>query len=601
MKAKGFTGRGGRRVGRRGFLKGTMAASVGGATALAGVDARQAEGAQAITPAKWDLEYDVVVIGSGASGMPAAIAARDQGASVLVVEKNWDVGGRAILSGGQVQLGCGNRVQQQYGIVGDSPEQFFRDWTGSEGEAPVNPAEWGTEGNVLAKHTDRDIVRAFADNAVATMDFLLENGVEFTGFGGGSGAIRGPGDASIPRNANVKVWPNMAEHIVQGTRGTGLIRPLERSARAKGVKFLLLHRMTEIHREKSNSGRVLGIAAQEVDKWNKPTGRTVKIRARKGVIIAAGGPSANVNFRRIYDPRLTEEYGVWGNAWTTKDADGEIAALAIGASLWTTCNQANLGDRQVDRAGGRLGTRSNGDPAIPADSQVFFRQGSTGLGIIDWQDAILVKENGRRFSEETLRNKPMGSPGWRAHIDAALRWTGDPKKLNGGGPIWAIFDAAAVKREHWVTMPPYVDPAGGFFFVADTLDELASKLVACPYQWRPMPAEALRTTVARYNSFVETGLDADFGKPTPVHKIETPPFYAAWATPTLHDVMAGVRINTNAQVIDLRGQPIPGLYAAGECASGISIHGLAKSVLFGRLAGIHAGRQVLPASRMAGG
>jgi hypothetical protein len=585
MATKHTPANGRKPIARREFLKGS-AAGIGGVAALTGLGAHQAEGAQARTPVAWDQVFDVVVIGSGASGMPAAIAAADGGASVLVVEKNWDVGGRAILSGGQVQLGCGNRVQQQYG-VSDSPDQFFLDYTGSDGQTPagIDPNVYGPGGNPLAKHNDREIVRAFADNAVRTMDFLLENGVEFTGLGG----TRGPGDPNIPRNANVKVWPNRAEHIVDGTRGTGLIRPLEKSARAKGVKFLLLHRMTRVHRQGANVGSVLGITAEEVDRWNKPTGHTTNIRARRGVIICCGGPSANVNVRRIYDPRLTDEYGVWASAWTTKDGDGELAALAVGASLWTACNQVNLGDRQVDRAGaGRLGTRQNGSPAIPPDSPLFFRQGATGLTILDWQDAIMVKENGRRFSEETLRGKRMGSLGWREHIDAALQWTGNPNKLNGGGPIWAIFDAAAVKRERWNTELPYVDRAGGFFFSADTLEELAGQLTGCPYQTWPMSGAALRETVERYNTFVDAGVDADFGKPTPTRKIETPPFYAAWATPTLHDVYSGLRINTNGQVIDLNGQAIPGLYAAGENASGLAQHGLAKSILFGRLAGIHA-------------
>jgi succinate dehydrogenase/fumarate reductase flavoprotein subunit len=106
-----------------------------------------------------------------------------------------------------------------------------------------------------------------------------------------------------------------------------------------------------------------------------------------------------------------------------------------------------------------------------------------------------------------------------------------------------------------------------------------------------MPGESLLATVTRYNSFVDAGKDADFGKPTPTHKIETPPFYAAWATPPLHDVMSGLRINVNAQVMDMNGQVIPGLYAAGESASAISMHGLAKGVIFGRLAAIHAAKQ----------
>src|SRR5262245_23555622 len=111
-------------VGRRKFLKNSAAAGIGGAAVLAGLDAREAS-AQSL---KWDREVDVVVIGSGAAGMPAAIAARDQGASVLIVEQNFDVGGMCINSGGLVYLGCGNKYQKEAG-VDDSPDRFFAEWT----------------------------------------------------------------------------------------------------------------------------------------------------------------------------------------------------------------------------------------------------------------------------------------------------------------------------------------------------------------------------------------------------------------------------------------------------------------------------------------
>ena len=157
--------------------------------------------------------------------------------------------------------------------------------------------------------------------------------------------------------------------------------------------------------------------------------------------------------------------------------------------------------------------------------------------------------------------------------------------------VWAIFDSAAAQREKWELDHPWVDRKGGFFFEGDTIEELAKQVKACPYEWREMPGEALRATITRYNSFVDAGKDADFDKPTPTHKIETPPFYAAWATPTLHDVMSGLCINTNGQVMDMKGQVIPGLHAAGESASAISMHGLAKGVIFGRLAAMHAAKQ----------
>ena len=79
-------------------------------------------------PANWDLEADVVIIGSGAAGLPAAIKAADGGASVIVVETNYDIGGHAIISGGNVPLGGGTSAQKKYGIE-DSPDVVFRDLT----------------------------------------------------------------------------------------------------------------------------------------------------------------------------------------------------------------------------------------------------------------------------------------------------------------------------------------------------------------------------------------------------------------------------------------------------------------------------------------
>ena len=76
----------------------------------------------------WDLAADVVVIGSGAAGLPAAIKAADGGASVIVVETNYDIGGHAIISGGNVPLGGGTSAQKKYGIP-DSPDTVFSDLT----------------------------------------------------------------------------------------------------------------------------------------------------------------------------------------------------------------------------------------------------------------------------------------------------------------------------------------------------------------------------------------------------------------------------------------------------------------------------------------
>ena len=105
------------------------------------------------------------------------------------------------------------------------------------------------------------------------------------------------------------------------------------------------------------------------------------------------------------------------------------------------------------------------------------------------------------------------------------------------------------------------------------------------YQRVPMPAANLEETVARYNSFIDSGVDEDFGKPKPMYKIANPPVYAAWATPVVHDTRAGLRINAKCQVIDMHGAVIPGLYCGGESAGGFSQHGLARAACQGYIAG----------------
>ena len=95
------------------------------------------------------------------------------------------------------------------------------------------------------------------------------------------------------------------------------------------------------------------------------------------------------------------------------------------------------------------------------------------------------------------------------------------------GPVWAIFDSAAVKRGGWPIRYPYIaDPPDGYFHKADTLAELAKKVMGHPHQ--KMPLKYLEATVARYNALADKGKDEDFEKPV-MHRIDTPPFYAATA------------------------------------------------------------------------
>jgi urocanate reductase len=537
-------------VSRRDFLKTGTAAGVG-ATALAGLGPTDAA-AQGAAQRRWDLTADFVTIGAGVAGLAGAVSALDHGASVIMVEENFDIGGHGMVSGGNVHLGGGTSRQRKHGIQ-DSADQVFQDWVRYDHRE--------------SRYSDRDLVRAFADENAATFEFLVANGVQFTD------EATGPGAAStVRRQGTTAQWPVRSEIMTANPtrRGSGLVRALEKSAKAKGARILLRHKMTSIIRETPTSGRVLGITATT-------EGRTLRIEARKGVLVATGGHSSNVNFRRMFDPRRTEEYQVAGEPYSRQTGDGEIAAMAIGAALWGTANQTMEAGNYMSKTA-HIGCRWGYSSLYwPADSPIFDRVGASGLTGVDWQNAILVNQSGRRFWNELAAGHDF--------FNAAMGYSENSTKLNGGGPIWAIFDADAVVRQRWDPRPPYVDPE--YFFSGDTIAELARR-ISNPYQLRPMPPAVLQETVARYNSFVDTGTDADFKKPTPRYKIQTPPFYAAWSTPILHDSLTGLRTNAKAQVIDVQGQVIPGLYCAGESQGGFAQHGLGRTTVFGRIAGREA-------------
>jgi hypothetical protein len=270
--------------------------------------------------------------------------------------------------------------------------------------------------------------------------------------------------------------------------------------------------------------------------------------------------------------------------------------MAIGASLGATSNMRSESYLQLTKPS-FIGCRYGYARWTPG-SPFFGKAGASGISVADYQDVICVDMLGHRFYDETVATHLFNTDGRPdpvfGYLAAALSSaviTVNGVKQRAGGPIWAIFDAGAVAREKWDVRPPFVDTANGYFFSADTLGELAGRLKANPYQKVPMEAAALEETVARYNSFVDKGADPDFGKPAPKYKIQSPPFYAAWATPILHDTYAGLRVNAKFQVLDLFGDAIPGFYCAGESAGGFALHGLGRCIVGGYIAGTNAARE----------
>ena len=504
-------------VSRRAFLS-TGAAGIGtAALAAAASEAAAQAGPRANVPIRWDRSADVVVIGAGVAGLPAAITARDLGASVIIVDENYDIGGRGILSGGRVHLGGGHALQQKAGIK-DSADQVSLDWVRFD--------------TADARYSDRDMVRVFADENVATFNFLVENGVKFIE------KPIGPERAStVPRTFVTVEWPIASELIApgRGRNGSGLVRQLAIAARQKGAEILLQHEMKSIVRDGAASGRVLGITAahhRHDGQHRGAQGRHHRHRRpyRQCRISAASSIRGS-----------TEEYQQACEPYVHQGADGELAAMAIGGSLWATANQTSESGSAITKTrhiGCRWGYASL---VFQPESPMFHLAKATGLTVEDWQNVIFVNQFGRRFWNEADGSYKFfaAAMALQRRSDQAQRRRsrlGDLRRRRGGagemGP-----EAAPCRSRRLFLRRRHRRGA------CRQDRQSASEPGRCR-------ARCCRQTVDRYNGFVAAGVDRDFKKPTPMYKIEKPPFYAAWSTPILHDTLTGLRTTRNAEVVD---------------------------------------------------
>jgi FAD binding domain len=670
---------------RRDFFQKGAAVGVG-AVALGAGPATSAAHAARLT---WDYEADIVVIGAGAAGLPAAIRARDLGCSVIVVDQNFEIGGRMLHSGGEVSLGGGDAVQMR-DIAGasdadgfikvpplmskealqDSPDLLFEDET-----------DWSicnTGGRARYRYNYREIVRAWADHCVATRQFLMDNYVRFarisqTHMGGGLSRARSAtgiflladktdmragtvtqDDAGHPGKSSsrfaVRIMADDSYRARPGIvgRGTAVARPLEFSAKEKGVQFILNRHMDEIIRESNFSGRVLGIKASFTPRTYPHTGEqlvsygefvggewakglikderaTLMIRARKAVIVSAGGNQGNPLFRSMFHPGGLEPFHP-SNGWSllggpgrANDASGILAGMRVGANLAGMEQGYHNGNARNIKT--MIGAMDAGEPEFPGNP-TFSLRGAAGLtiGAAGFEHLIAVNQVGKRFYNEmqvTFMSPMMTFPQQGATVPWNKYVHGDWRNcsaetvrrvykddmgveaalaINEGsqppdylpGPIWAIFDQAAVDRTKWKVEPPWLD-YNGLFFKADTLEELADAIKAGnPHQ--RVPLKYLKETVARWNAFAAKGSDPDFERESdaPMHALTKPPFYAASLLLEWHDSEGGLRVNGKMQVMDTQGKVIPGLYAGGETAGGHEMHGLGRAIPQGYIAGTNA-------------
>jgi hypothetical protein len=580
---------------------------VNGVNGVNGTNCTNAPNGLNAIPTSWDYTADVVVIGAGAAGLVAALAAKDKGADVLVVEANYDVGGHCITSGGMVDLGGGTGPQVSQGITTDSADLVFHDLVFPASYAAGTGLVWGSNAGPFQ---DRAFCRVYADHNIEAEKFLRDQGIVWQPT---ITTSHWAAPSGTPRT-HTPTWKNNANVVgvdnPGGKNGTGYVRPLEKTARLKGIKFLLNYRVNAIHREAAFSGGVKGVTAEYTpltingtklqpycstamavtDSFPNTgniaeTHATLNIKANNAVFVATGGATSNVMLRRVFDSRFCDVHQVAGEPYSYQTGDGILLSQKCGASLYATGNEADGGSS--DTKPGSIGCRFGYQNLqwVPA-SPVFALAGGSGLkmpsGNTAYANLIHVNMAGDRFVDETASGYV-----W---LDAALQ----PNRASigpdwGAGPVWAIFDEAARALLKWdVTTAGSVDPK--FFYSANTIADLVAKINTHQYQASPMKAADLQATITRYNSFVGAKVDSDFAKPAAslTATIAQAPFYAAFSSPVLHDWLTGVRIDEGAHVLDLDAKVIPGLFAAGEDVGGMVMHGLAKCAVYGMIGGRNA-------------
>jgi len=288
-------------------------------------------------------------------------------------------------------------------------------------------------------------------------------------------------------------------------------------------------------------------------------GKVLEVRSRGGVVLACGGFTRNDDLIRLFAPSQVAalRFGGAGNT-----GDGLRMAWALGADL-----------RDLGYIRGTFGFH----PMAPPERHVML------LAI--YKGAILVNQDGRRFVNESLNYKVLG--------DACL--------TQPFGMAYQIFDQRVFDRsvpgDELYDFPRRLSQ--GFLIKAETIEELAHRI--------EVPRNILLQTVAEYNQCVQMGYDRYFGREHLVHnfgtlvKIERPPFYAFPSTSGLVATYGGVRVDEEMGVINVYGERIEGLFAAGEICGGFHGAGymtgtaLGKAAIFGRTAGRSAAMRAIEA------
>ncbi len=520
----------------------------------------------------WDHTTDFLVVGSGA-GVVGALRARALGKDVLVVEKSDLLGGSTCMSGGVMWL-PNNPLMQREGVP-DSLEDALRYFDTVVGDAGPASSE----------------VRrlAYINSGIEMVGFLESEGLKFRrceGYSDYYAGVRGAsGGSARGRSIEPEIFDKnqlgeLADRIRPGFAGGMVIYTVEAASmslmrtRAGMATVARVGRRTvggRIRRQRlaANGAALIArlidaLSRHQVPIWRESAltefvvedgrvvgavihrdGRDVRVRARDGILLAAGGFARNETMR--------------------KEFSGEQPA----GTEWTSANPGDTGD--AIRLAMELGAATDMlDEAWWMPSWIT-PDGTPGMCLSERckPGSIIVDSQGQRYFNESCSYQEAGQEIFAHH-----------RKTGVGIPSWLIIDSYHRGHYPFGMAPAGMTPRkliGTMLKRANTLDDLANQC--------GIPPAALRATVDRFNQQAATGIDEDFHRGEGDHErfygdtthtpnaclgpIAKPPFYATALYPGDIGTSGGLLCDEHSRVLSSAGEPIEGLYATGNCTASV--------------------------------
>ena len=487
-----------------------------------------------------DNVTDVLILGAGNAAICAALAAREAGASVRVLERAPadERGGNTRFTAGAFRV-VYDGVDDLRALMPDLTDaEIARSDFGSYGEDKF----FDDMGRVTDYRTDPDLCEILVRRSRDTLMWMQAQGIRFAPMWGRQ---------AFEVDGKLRFWGGLAVEAWGG--GPGLSEALFDAAEKAGVEVTYGARAVNLNHDDD------GVHGARV----RLDGRTVDLRAG-AVVLACGGFEANAEWRTRYLGPNWDLAKVRGTRFNT--GDGIAMALDAGAMPWGHWSGAHA-----------VGWERNAPPFGDLAVGDGFQKHSYPLG-------IMVNARGERFVDEgaDFRNYTYAKYG-RVVLDQP------------GQFAWQVFDATAIpllRDEYRIRQVTKV--------TADTLAGLTAKLEGVDGAAALATIEAFNDAVDRdvpFNPAVKDGRGTN-GLAVPksnwANPIETPPFEAYAVTCGITFTFGGLRIDTGGRVIDSDGAPIPGLFAAGELVGGLFYFnypggtGLMSGAVFGRLAGASA-------------